>query len=170
VSLSRSFRKGAVVDDRIAGGVLPSAGAPEERLLGRSRIRSGRLLVSGETTGAQETTKMRLEIGNGQILENPTADQISGVLHALPGGDTHSLAILIRDDWQLMQCSGGWKEGFVLEYQDGSADEHFQCSDRRLPLADVIGAFQAYLADDDRWRTMFCWRKIDIRRRWWRWW
>lgn len=113
---------------------------------------------------------MRLEIGNGQVLENPSADHISGVLHALPGGGGDTYAILTRSDGQFMQCCGGWKEGFILEYQDGSTDDHFECTDRELSLASVIDAFQDYLAHDDRWRTMLQWQKIKLRRRSWGWW
>jgi hypothetical protein len=107
---------------------------------------------------------VRLEIGNGQVLQNPTADHVEGVLHALPGSEVDSFAILIQDEGRYMQCSGAWKEGFVLEYHDGSVDEHYQCSDHKLALANVVEAFQAYLAHEDRWRTAFQWRKIRVRR------
>jgi hypothetical protein len=113
---------------------------------------------------------VRLEVANGQVLENPSADHVAGALSTLPGGEADSFAILERADGHFMQCSGSWKVGFTLEYQDGSVEEHFQCADRRLSLSHVIEAFQAYLANDDRWRTMFLWRKINVRRRWWRWW
>ena len=113
---------------------------------------------------------MRLELGNGHVQVNPTAGQISDLLHALPGSEPDSFAILIRDEQQFMQCSGTLEEGFLLEYQDGSLDEHFQCVDHELLLASVIWAFQAYLADDHRWRTIFPWRRINVRQRWWKWW
>jgi len=70
----------------------------------------------------------------------------------------------------IRQCCGWWKDGFVLEYQEGSLDEHFQCRNRKLPLSDTIVALQSYLDSNDRWRTMFEWRKIKVRRPWWRFW
>lgn len=113
---------------------------------------------------------MQLTIGNGQVLDQPSPDLVAGVLHALPGPKADSYVILERAECHFMQSSGWWKGGFTLEYQDGSVDEHFQCPDRRLPLASVIAAFQSYLANDDRWRTMCAWRRLKIRRSWWRRW
>ena len=148
-------------------GAAPTAVQPGVAVVTNASVRSLLALAAERQyrwahTGAAD---VRLEIGNGQVLSNPTADQVSGVLHALPGADTDSFAILTRDDCHFMQCSGAWKEGFALEYRDGSLDAHFRCSDEELGLAHVIAAFQAYLAGDDRWRTMFQWRKIDVRRR-----
>ena len=67
-----------------------------------------------------------------------------------------------RGDDQFMQCHGWWKDGFVLEYRDGSNASHFQCSNSELSLADVSDAFQSYLTGGDLWRTVFSWKRIQI--------
>ena len=69
-----------------------------------------------------------------------------------------------------MQTSGSTDRGFVLEYQEGSTDEHFQVA-AKVELEQVVAAFTAYGQGSDTWRTDFNWSKLAIRGSygWWHW-
>ena len=56
----------------------------------------------------------------------------------------------------LAKEGGKDNEGFVLEYRDGSEDEHYQCfhvSSGSVGLKEVIRVFNEYLHHKDEWRT-----------------
>lgn len=102
---------------------------------------------------------MKLEIGIGsKVLHDPSLGQIEDALRSLPGGD-FSHVILSRDPMTYIQTAGGPWEGFVLEYQDGSVDKHYQCADSDLGLDAVVRAFRLYAQGDERWRTGLEWRR-----------
>ena len=103
---------------------------------------------------------MELNLENGYTLHNPSADHIVGALCALPAGEG-SFVILIREEHRFMQACGSWKEGFELEYQDGSIDKHFRC-EKKLSLDDVSIAFRSFLYEDGRWRDAFIWKRLEL--------
>jgi hypothetical protein len=51
---------------------------------------------------------------------------------------------------------------FILEYQDGSFEQHYEAVDRPIPLHRVIAAFIKYVHNDDSWKFDFTWKKMDI--------
>ena len=67
---------------------------------------------------------MKLAIGDEYEMKDPTAEDIAHALDDSPGGH----AILSHDDLTYVQSSGGGGS-FVLEYQDGSIDEHYRARD-----------------------------------------
>ena len=95
---------------------------------------------------------------NGETLAGTVTDRlIDDTIRSLTGeGD--SFAILSRGSEIYMQTSGGPSYGFVLEYRNGSADEHYSCSNFELTADEVIWAFQSYLADDGQWETKLEWQ------------
>jgi len=99
---------------------------------------------------------MYLELGSGKTLKDPSPDQIADALSALPGGDGSS-AILSWSPMVYIQCMGSEREGFVLEYQEGSLDKHFIASDNHLSLAAVTRAFLSAANGDEGWRTQVAW-------------
>ena len=58
-----------------------------------------------------------------------------------------------------MQTSGSTKNGFLLEYQNGSLQEHYAASGPELPLNLVQKAFSSYFLDSSYWKTHFKWEK-----------
>ena len=74
----------------------------------------------------------------------------------MPGGDD-SFAILSWLPMVYIQCMGSEREGFVLEYQEGSLDQHFIASDDHLSLAAVTRAFHSAASGDEGWRTQVAW-------------
>jgi hypothetical protein len=104
---------------------------------------------------------MRLEV-NGNLFSKDPDDQI--IAQALQNltGEGDSFAILSKTEMMYIQTAGSSEEGFVLEYQDGSLDRHFRCSDEHLDLDKVIWAFTLYICGDERWRTEFNWEKEEL--------
>jgi hypothetical protein len=51
---------------------------------------------------------------------------------------------------------------YILEYQDGSFEQHYEAVDRPITLQRVTDALISYLRGDDSWRVDFTWEKMDI--------
>lgn len=97
-------------------------------------------------------------IVNGESLAGLVSDrQVEESIRSLTG-DGDSFVILARADHVYIQTSGDPKNGFVLEYRDGSEEEHYSCSTFNLTAEQIIRAFQSYLADDDKWRSELEWQ------------
>jgi hypothetical protein len=93
----------------------------------------------------------------GNELSEPSLPHIREAIEAFKGG-SNSFAILSKGEFTYMQCQGGNSIGYILEYQEGSLDEHFECTDD-LTREDVIEIFQAYRIEDGNWKTKFRWEK-----------
>lgn len=97
-------------------------------------------------------------IVNGDKVEGFVSEQkIEESIRSLTGEDD-SFAILARDDQTYIQTSGDPNHGFVLEYRDGSEEEHYSCSNFELSAEQVIRAFQSYLAANDKWKSELEWQ------------
>ncbi len=106
-------------------------------------------------------TNMKL-ILNGDPLDSTVDDGlIMRSIYSLTGeGD--SFAILSKDDMTYIQTAGGPNSGFILEYQDGSLDKHFTCTNQNLTAAQVVNAFQSYTKQDGRWQQEFEWETAGL--------
>jgi hypothetical protein len=60
-----------------------------------------------------------------------------------------------------MQTAGNPSEGFVLEYQVASVENHYQCV-QTLSMDQVLAAFQAYASGDNSWRKAHKWKRISF--------
>jgi len=97
-------------------------------------------------------------IVNGEKLAGLISDrQIEESIRSLTD-DVDSFAILARSDQVYIQTSGDPHNGFVLEYRDGSEEEHYSCTNFELTAEQVIRAFQSYLANDDKWKSELEWQ------------
>jgi hypothetical protein len=110
---------------------------------------------------------MRLTLEIGTVLNNPTAAQIDKALRSLNWLEDNSFAVLAVEDWTYMQTAEednpDYQEPyFVLEYQEGSLEEHYHAVDGPLTLEQVIEAFQKYAHGDESWREDFEWEKQDL--------
>ncbi len=71
-------------------------------------------------------------------------------------------AILVLPSDQFMQTASSDETGrFVLEVQEGSYDDHQQCSDTSLRLDTVVAAMTSFFDGDDQWRTNLQWEPCD---------
>jgi hypothetical protein len=100
-----------------------------------------------------------LRLGSGEEIRDPSPEDVERSLRSMPEGDG-STVILQRDDARFMQTAWEPREGFiVLEYNDGSADLHFQCLSG-LEKERVIRAFLRYLDGYDDYKRDFDWKPL----------
>jgi hypothetical protein len=73
-------------------------------------------------------------------------------------------AVILSDGKLFMQCSVTRlsPKRYLLEYQDGSGDEHYRAVDEHITLGRVLSAFRKYLGRDPSWRTDFQWEKLEL--------
>src|SRR5690349_10813258 len=104
----------------------------------------------GGGRGAAEGVGMELEIGGVSVAGHPDEAAIIAAIRGLEMGQGE-FAILSRDDAHYIQTVPGPMpgSGFALEYQDGSVDQHYNCTDTYLGVDDIMRAFIFYLQGDD---------------------
>ena len=103
---------------------------------------------------------MRLSIGGARQILNPTAFEIEGAVGSLdPNAD--GFAILELDEQTYMQTSANADGSFVLEYQEGSPEDHYATTGAVTARA-VIEALQAYARGDGSWKTRFAWERVQL--------
>lgn len=101
---------------------------------------------------------MELTLESGQIIAEVTENDILSVI------DGEDFAILAIDSDTYIQCAEQREPPYeyVLEYQDGSVDRHYQAADGPITLDRVISAFLKYLRNDLSWQSDFRWEKMDL--------
>jgi hypothetical protein len=101
---------------------------------------------------------MDLELESGRIIHDVTEADIMRFV------DGEDFAILSEDSGTYIQCAEQkeppWE--YILEYQDGSLDKHYQAKDASITLDRVLAAFAKYLRGDGSWRSNFQWEKMDL--------
>jgi len=99
---------------------------------------------------------VRIEFESGRVKDNPKRRDLDRI------GD-EEYAILSRSSLHFIQCCAmddpPW--GFVLEYQDGSTDDHYRALGGPIDLHRIVAAFAKYLARDPSWQQDFRWGKMD---------
>ena len=101
---------------------------------------------------------MYLEI-NGNVVNEPVSDELIEKTVYSFTGEGDSFLILSVDEMTYMQASGDPGGGYVLEYQDGSLEEHYYCADPDISAGKVTDAFRSYFAKDDEWRRKYMWER-----------
>ncbi len=102
---------------------------------------------------------LRLEVENGQVLENPSANDIAIAIAGMKS-DGNAFAILSRDEMFYMQISGDPTGGFDIEYQEGSTKEHFRAEGDPFPMQQIVPAMQDYAAGGAEWQKRFTWKRL----------
>ncbi len=101
----------------------------------------------------------RLTLENDTLIDNPTSNQIAQVISSLNTTD-NTFAILESSDMTYIQTAFQNAGEFVLEFQDGSLDKHYQTT-VETPL-EVMAAFQGFLESREDWKRTINWQKIEI--------
>jgi hypothetical protein len=70
--------------------------------------------------------------------------------------------ILLQDDDHYIQAAGEKDNDCILEYRDGSGDEHYRAANILLSKAEIKQAFMDYLHGDTRWHARWKWEKLDF--------
>jgi hypothetical protein len=100
---------------------------------------------------------MILSLESGRNIRNVTeADILANIVY----GET--FAILLCNDDTYMHCAQQQVApyDYVLEYQEGSVEQHYEAVDGPITLERVRSAFLKYLRDDPSWRLDFRWEKM----------
>ncbi len=87
-------------------------------------------------------TQIRLTLENDTIIDNPTSNQVALASSTLNTTD-NTFAILESGDLTYIQTAMENTQEFVLEFQDGSLDKHYQTT-VETPY-EVLAAFQGFL-------------------------
>ena len=101
---------------------------------------------------------MDLEFESGRVIRGATE------AHILEYLDVDEFSIHSSDELAYLQCAEA-KDApldYVLEYQDGSLEGHYQALDGPIPLDRVVAAFLKYLRGDPSWRDDFQWERVAI--------
>jgi hypothetical protein len=104
-------------------------------------------------------TQIRLTLENDTIINNPTSNQIALAISTLNTTD-NTFAILESGDMTYIQTALQNAGEFVLEFQDGSLDRHYQTT-VETPL-EVLAAFQGFLEAREDWKQTIDWQKIAV--------
>ncbi|MDY0165882.1 MAG: hypothetical protein RBS80_05015 [Thermoguttaceae bacterium] len=105
--------------------------------------------------------KMKLECAQAIASADATEADIRNAF--ADDGGRGEFIILAAADQVFLQASGEEDGPYTLEYREGSADRHFQCT-RDLAKAEVEGAFLKYLNRDASWKTDFPWQPLRTNR------
>lgn len=116
---------------------------------------------SSRKAAMQSETRILHSGPTSEKISDPTAEQLKQSLASLPGGDD-SFVIYAKenDSCTYMQTAGSSKEGFRLEYREGTPDAHFICK-QVLNLLEVQNAFSWYASGDERWKNVLPWARLD---------
>ena len=99
---------------------------------------------------------MRLEASTINLESEADRQAVVDALTHARGSDD-PLVALARSELTYIQ--GLWTdEGYVLAYQDGSADQYFT-SRKFLTLEEIQAVFFQHLADDDAWKDKYDFEK-----------
>jgi hypothetical protein len=81
--------------------------------------------------------------------------------------------ILSQSEEVFIQAAEEGNTLYQLEYRQGDADHHFQCT-QDVSKANVQSAFMKYLKGDDSWKTDFEWKPLEDKpsgnKPWWKFW
>lgn len=104
---------------------------------------------------------MQLSI-NGDVSDQPVStDLIAETVQSLADKGDFFLVLSI-DEMTYIQTSGSAESGFVLEYQDGSIEEHYSCTNAPLKTDQIVETLQRYYTNHDRWKSEFTWKKEEL--------
>lgn len=95
----------------------------------------------------------------GRVIESPTAEDIRPAVQAA------ETLILGLEECRFIQCSRiTYEEPFcyVLEFQDGSEEFHYEAVDRLILGDRVANALCKYVRRDLSWRSDFEWRRVAL--------
>lgn len=108
--------------------------------------------------GGEGGIQVELKLESGRVIANASEDDIPS---SIEGED---FAILGNNPDTYLQCAEQKEPPYqyVLEYQDGSLDRHYQAVDGPITLDRVVAAFLKYLRRDSSWRSDFQWERLEL--------
>jgi len=104
---------------------------------------------------------MELKVEGNDPVRNPDETELRDALSDLDD-EGQRFAILSVDEQTYIQTTGMPDSGYILEYRDGSPDEHFRTTREDLPMSRVEEVFLSYARGDEDWRTSLDWEKQEM--------
>lgn len=104
---------------------------------------------------------MKLELSGAEVEKEFDDALIKNLLGSLKSDDD-SFLILSKDTASYIQTAKAGDGFFVLEYQEGSLENHYECVDKQLNLQKVSMAFSSYFNGTDEWKTALKWEPQDF--------
>ena len=102
---------------------------------------------------------MKFETENGPTIANPTSEDLEKGIKSVDGKKS-GFAILETGDLYIQAARNETNE-FLMEYQNGSLDEHFSTAEP-VTESEVINTFQAFACGDTSWFEQFSWEKMNL--------
>jgi hypothetical protein len=107
-----------------------------------------------------------MEVCGEEKINNPNYKNISSSLSKLLNGSCKDNPFLIishfKDENTYVQIAYSVEmNDFVIEYQDGSIDKHFQ-STRNLNSAEVLNVLVEYSLSSKQWDQNILWQRIKV--------
>jgi hypothetical protein len=98
----------------------------------------------------------------GESMNNPTAEDIKQAFDAMLRGDIEYVILTNEDTGAFIQAAGVPDEYFVLEYQEGSVNQHFRATNPDLTPEKALNAFLNYNRGESAWKLQFTWEHVII--------
>jgi hypothetical protein len=100
--------------------------------------------------------------GSGESMNAPTADDIKQAFDAMLRGDIEYVILENENTGAFIQAAGVPDEYFVLEYQEGSLDQHFQAANPDLTPEKALAAFLEFNRGESAWKLRFTWKHVKL--------
>ena len=100
--------------------------------------------------------RVELTLESGRTITNATEEDILSLVEG------EEFAILGVNPDTYIQCAEQREPPYeyVLEYQDGALDRHYQAVDGPITLDRAVAAFLKYLRRDSSWQSDFQWEEM----------
>lgn len=124
---------------------------------------SDELIGIAVTEPSKETIEsgMVLNVGERYKCNDPSTFEIWQGIEEMERQSADFL-LLGPDRYNYIQCAGNSIEGFLLEYQAGSSDDHWQAIQHRISPREVYAIFVSYLKREDEWKTSVSWEPMQV--------
>jgi len=109
---------------------------------------------------------MKLETAERIGSKNVTPDELEKAFHDDQGRGEY--IILSQSAHIYIQASGELDGPYIVEYREGDAEHHFQCT-QEIAKQQVQDLFMKYLMDDSTWKTDVSWKLLE-NKPWWKIW
>jgi len=103
---------------------------------------------------------LRLILENGTVVSDPNDGELADALATLDC-QHYNFAILERSGPIYIQVACNETEGFMLEFQEGDCDNHYQVTEQ-ASLRQVVKAFKQYAHNELSWKADFTWKWLKL--------
>jgi hypothetical protein len=109
-----------------------------------------------------ESLTFTLDFCGTEQTDNPTEADLQKSVAALDTEKNDAFLVLGPSDLTYLQVSGDEKTGFVLEYQQGDIQHHYQANRNDLTTAEIVKAFLSYATGSDEWQKTYEWTQVEL--------